>query len=107
MHFELFARSAPEERSLLYFHALRGQRTEASTILKEIEAQYAQQKASGQDLAAVYAGFGDKDQAFHWLEKDFEQKEILLPEIIWGFAFEGLRKDSRYDDLVRRMGLTP
>jgi hypothetical protein len=55
----------------------------------------------------VYAGLGDKNQAFAWLEKDLEQHSILLPEITWRFAFEDLRSDPRYADLVHRMGLKP
>jgi hypothetical protein len=34
----------------------------------------------------VYAGLDDKDQVFAWLEKDFEQRAILLPEITWRFT---------------------
>jgi hypothetical protein len=55
----------------------------------------------------VYAGLGDKDQAFAWLEKDFAQLSGLLWLTTWWFSFDDLRSDPRYADLVRRMGLTP
>jgi hypothetical protein len=55
----------------------------------------------------VYVGLGDKDQAFAWLEKDFEQHSDILSRITWWFSFEDLRSDPRYADLVRRMGLQP
>ena len=55
----------------------------------------------------MYAGLGDKDKAFAWLEKDFQQRSGQLPFIRWWPNFESLRSDSRYDDLVRRMGLQP
>jgi hypothetical protein len=56
----------------------------------------------------VYAGLGARDQAFTWLEKDFEQRSgIRLPFMTWRFTFDGLRDDPRYADLVRRMGLQP
>jgi len=54
----------------------------------------------GKDVAAVYAGLGDKDQAFGWLEKDFQARSGLL-------AFESLPSDPRYADLLKRMGLKP
>jgi hypothetical protein len=56
---------------------------------------------------AQYAGLGDKDQAFAWLERDFQQHSGGLPDMTWRFGFEGLRSDPRYADLVRRMGLQP
>ena len=76
-------------------------------ILKELEEKYARREAIGQYLAGVYAGLGDKDQAFAWLEKDFQQRSGPLPFITWWFNFEDLRSDPRYADLVRRMGLQP
>jgi hypothetical protein len=76
-------------------------------ILKELEEKYAQHKAIAKDLAGVYAGLGDKDQAFAWLETGFEQRSGDLTNITWHFCFEDLRSDPRYADLVRRMGLQP
>jgi hypothetical protein len=55
----------------------------------------------------VYAGLGDKDQAFAWLERDFQQRSGDLSTITWWHSFDDLRSDPRYADLVRRMGLTP
>jgi len=66
---------------------------------------YDRHEALGQDLAAVYAGLGDKDQAFVWLEKDFQAHSGLLVRIRWLSPFESLRSDPRYADLRRRMGL--
>jgi hypothetical protein len=53
----------------------------------------------------VYAGLGEKDQAFAWLEKDFQGRSGLLAWIRWTPAFESLRDDPRYADLLRRMDL--
>jgi hypothetical protein len=49
----------------------------------------------------------NKDQAFAWLEKDFEQRSGVLAYITWWIPLEDLRSDSRYADLVRRIGLSP
>jgi len=76
-------------------------------ILKEIEEKHARREALGQHLARVYAGLGEKDQAFAWFEKDFQQRGGLLPAITYDYNVEDLRGDPRYADLVRRMGLTP
>jgi tetratricopeptide (TPR) repeat protein len=91
--------------SLGYCYAVTGRHAESLAILKELEEKYNKHDASGRQLAGVYAGLGDKDQAFAWLERDFERRSLSLPEITWRFAFEDLRADPRYADLARRMGL--
>jgi serine/threonine-protein kinase len=88
-----------------YGYAASARRAEALAILKELEAKYEKHQALGQDLAAIYAGLGDKDQAFAWLEKDFQARSGLLARIGWQLPFESLRSDPRYADLRRRMGL--
>jgi hypothetical protein len=76
-------------------------------ILKELEEKYVRRESIGQYVADVYAGLGNKDQAFAWLERDFQQHSGRLPDITWWFTFDDLRGDPRYADIVRRMGLTP
>jgi tetratricopeptide (TPR) repeat protein len=89
-----------------YCYAVMGRRAEAQAILKELEVKYVRREAVGQYLADVYAGLGDRDQAFTWLEKDFERGSgIRLPFIKWWFTFDDLRGDPRYADLLHRMGL--
>jgi len=94
------------EGDLGYCFAVTGRRAEAQAILKELEVKYARREAVGQYLADVYAGLGDRDQAFTWLEKDIERGSgIRLPFIKWWFTFDDLRSDPRYADLLHRMGL--
>jgi serine/threonine protein kinase/Flp pilus assembly protein TadD len=105
---ELSGRASRYQGDLGYCYAVTGRRAEAQAILKELEVKYARREAVGQYLADVYAGLGDKDQVFTWLEKDFERRSgIRLPFIKWWFTFDDLRGDPRYVDLLRRMGLTP
>ncbi len=104
---ELSGRASQWLSPLGYCYAVTGRRTEARRILKDLEEKYARREATGQDLARVYAGLGEKDQAFAWLEKDFEQHSGLLQIITSDYSFADLRSDPRYADLVRRMGLQP
>ncbi len=104
---ELSGRSSNTLSFLGYCYAVTGRRAEARAILKELEERYARRAAVGQDQAGVYVGLGEKDQAFAWLERDFEQHSGQLPFITYWFSFEDLRSDPRYADLVRRMGLQP
>jgi len=93
--------------SLGYAYGVTGRRAEALAILKELEAKYGRHEVLGQDLAAVYAGLGDRDQAFAWLEKDFQARSGLLVRTRWQLPFESLRSNPRFADLLRRMGLQP
>jgi len=85
--------------------AVIGDRDGAMAILKELEDRYARHEATGFNVAAVYVGFGDKDAAFAWLEKDFQARSGQLPFTRSYPTFESLRGDPRYADLLRRMNL--
>jgi predicted Zn-dependent protease len=93
--------------SLGYMLAISGRKTEALTLLKEIQAKYERHEALAKDVAGIYAGLGDKDQVFVWLEKDFEARAGPLSRVKWEFPFESVRSDPRFADLLRRMGLQP
>jgi hypothetical protein len=75
--------------------------------LKELEEKYAQHKALGQEVAAVYVGLGERDKAFAWLEKEAQNHGGVFPmDLVGGVGFfDSLRDDPRYTDLVRRTGL--
>jgi hypothetical protein len=58
-------------------------------------------------VANVYIGLGDKDQAFVWLEKAFQERSNALVWLkVWPL-WDPLRSDPRFDDLLRRVGLEP
>ena len=102
---QLSGRERRPLRDLGYGYAISGKHAEALSVLKELELKYERHEAIGQDLAAVDAGLGEKDQAFAWLEKDFQGRSGLLAWIRWTPPFESLRDDPRYADLLRRMDL--
>ena len=102
--------SGRARRSLAYLGfalAASGKRDEALAIIKELQGKYEKHEAIGQDVASVYAGLGEKDQAFAWLEKGFQDRSGQLARTRWEPPCESLRSDPRYADLLRRMGLKP
>ena len=56
-------------------------------------------------IALVYVGLGDNDQAFAWLEQAYQAREPALPGVKASPRFDSLRSDPRYTDLLRRVGL--
>jgi TolB-like protein/DNA-binding winged helix-turn-helix (wHTH) protein/Tfp pilus assembly protein PilF len=57
------------------------------------------------DTPQIYARLGDKERALKWLERSYEERETLGTLLNVDPAFDSLRSDQRFADLVRRMGL--
>ena len=87
-----------------FVYARTGKRAEAEAILGELKTRYEQRKANGHDIARIYVGVGDKDQAFAWLEKDFQARMSTLPTWLATPPLDSLHDDPRYKDLERRIG---
>ena len=56
-------------------------------------------------VAAVCARLGDKQCAFEWLEKGFEERDEVLISLKVEPLFDSLHSDPRFQDMVRRVGL--
>jgi hypothetical protein len=58
---------------------------------------------SAANIALIYAGLGDNDQAMNWLEKAYDAR--FNPSILLRPAWDPLRSDARFKNLRRRIGL--
>jgi hypothetical protein len=56
-------------------------------------------------IALIYTGLGEKDQAFQWLEKAYQERSDLLVYLKVEPMFDRLRSDPRFTNLLHRMGL--
>jgi len=50
-------------------------------------------------------GLDRKDQALDWLDRAYQQKSLWLNTLAVDYRFDGLRSDSRFRALLRKMGL--
>jgi hypothetical protein len=66
-------------------------------------ARYAPPYAS----ALVHAGLGETDEAFRWLERAWDARDVHLLYLPVDPKWDGLRADARFADLLRRCGLVP
>ena len=82
---------------------LAGHREEALTILADLERRRTQEYVAGSLMAAVCIGLGRHEQAISWLLRAFEERDNLLPYLNVWFAYDPLRSDPRFQDLLRRM----
>ncbi|MBZ5514763.1 MAG: protein kinase [Acidobacteriia bacterium] len=58
-------------------------------------------------FAYLFAGLGEKDQAFSYLEKGYEDRDSVLAILQISPGFDPLRSDPRFQDLLRRMNFPP
>jgi hypothetical protein len=61
----------------------------------------------GVRIARLYAHAGENDQVMKWLQTACEQRETTLVHLGVGWDWDSLRADSRFEDLLHRVGLTP
>ena len=59
------------------------------------------------DRVICYLRLDDRDQVFAWLEKSYDERDRWIMNIRYDPQFDSIRNDSRYVDLVRRVGLEP
>ena len=87
-------------------YAVSGRKVEARRILAELDQQK-QRYVSPYTIATIYAGLGEKDQAFKWLEKAVEDRDIWLMNLKVAPVLTSLRSDPRFERLLQRIGLAP
>lgn len=99
--------SSIAEAELAHTYAVSGNREEAQKIIAELQELAKSTYVSSYQIAAIYAGLREKDQAFAWLEKAHEERSDGLVNLKTEQRFDSLRSDSRFTDLMRRVGLAP
>lgn len=87
--------------------ARAGQREAAAQILAQLQSLSAQQYFSPFYLAVIAASLDDKDAAFAWLEKAYQERNGWMPWLKQEPLLAGLRTDVRFNELLRRVGLQP
>jgi TolB-like protein/Tfp pilus assembly protein PilF len=102
---ELAGQSGELSTWLAYIYSLSGKRAEAQKRLSNIMEYSKQNFVPPINIARVYVGLGEKEEAFFWLEKGYSQNDAKLGNLKKDPTFDPLRSDPRYTELLRKIGL--
>jgi len=84
-------------------YVVSGKRSEAVKLLSDLKKRSNPGYSHASEIAMIYASLGDTDQAMNWLEKGYEER--FNPGVLLRPGFDPLRSDSRFQNLVHRIGL--
>jgi TolB-like protein/DNA-binding winged helix-turn-helix (wHTH) protein/Flp pilus assembly protein TadD len=84
-------------------YAASGRRSEAEKLLSDLKKRSSPSASLASQIAMIYASLGDTDQAMNWLEKGYDER--FNPGVLLRPGFDPLRSDSRFQNLVHRIGL--
>jgi len=80
-----------------------GNKSEAIKLLSDLKKRSNSAYSNAAEIAMIYASLGDASQAMTWLDKGYEER--FNPGVLLRPGFDPLRSDSRFQSLVRRIGL--
>jgi tetratricopeptide (TPR) repeat protein len=103
--FQRLGPNAAARGHLAHAYAMAGKTAEAKAILRELEASAEKQQVGAYEAGFTYAALGDKDRAFAWLDKAYEQRDPGLTYIKVDPCLDTLRPDPRFTALEHRVGL--
>ena len=85
-------------------YAEAGQKHKAMKILNEILRLRTEKKyVSAYNVAALYAGLEQKQQALDWLNIAYKEDDPWLIQLTYDLRFDKIRADDRFQSLMRRM----
>jgi Flp pilus assembly protein TadD len=91
--------------NLGYSYAKSGRTDEARKLLAELKESSKGRYVADYSIAMIYVGLGEKDEAFEWLEKAYEERSWWLVWIKMEPKVDCLRSDLRFTGLMSRIGL--
>ncbi len=90
---------------LAYAYTKAGKAEEAKKILAELLARWEDHHGSAIGIAIAYSSLGDTEKALEWLERAYEGHSGYLPFAGSDFVFDNIRSDSRFQNLLKKIGV--
>src|ERR1700730_6549393 len=77
----------------------------AQKVVEDLKDLSKRRYVSAHDMALAYIGLDDKERAFEWLQQAYEDRSLRPDFMRVDPAYDNLRSDPRFQDLMRRAGL--
>jgi TolB-like protein/tetratricopeptide (TPR) repeat protein len=103
---ELSGGGTDELAALGQEYAMSRREAEARKIIQQLDVRSKQTYVQPVWMAVIYMELNDRDQAFGWLEKAFQDRSVWLVNLKADPLFDPIRSDPRFVDLVKRVGLS-
>jgi len=91
--------------SIGYAAALAGDKAKARAVLDELKGLSAQHYIPPFNVAMVYTGLGDQNEALSWLEKACEERDVRVTILKVDPRWDSLRSNPRFIAILKRVGL--
>jgi TolB-like protein/DNA-binding winged helix-turn-helix (wHTH) protein/Tfp pilus assembly protein PilF len=88
-------------------YAASGQIQEAENVLADLQKRSREGYVSPYIIARIYVGLGEKDIAFEWLERAYEERSEWLTWLQVDPRLDRIRSDARFQNLMQRVGFEP
>jgi len=88
-------------------YAVAGKADRARAMLSELEKLSKERYVSAYDFAILYAGLGEYESVFGWLEKAYEEHSTWLALVNVDPRFAPFHSDPRFRQLLTRLDLAP
>jgi len=82
-------------------YALSGKKAEAQKVIDELSKRI---YVPPYNFAIIYAGLGNKDEAFAYLNRAYDERSYYLTWLKVDSQLDNLRDDPRFKELVKKVG---
>lgn len=85
-------------------YARQGRVRDAEAMVDQLKQEVQKSGIGRYEIALIYAGIGDKNNAFEWLERSFENRDKGITYLRIDPCLDPLRADPRFQELIKRVG---
>jgi tetratricopeptide (TPR) repeat protein len=86
-------------------YAASGRRDEALKVIGELKELSKRKHVSPYNMAAFYTALGEKNQAFEYLERAYNERDVVVVYLKVDPMFDSIRSDPRFKELLKKIGL--
>jgi tetratricopeptide (TPR) repeat protein len=91
--------------ALGHIYALSNRKQEVRRILLALDKRAEHEYVDPWSYGVIYSGLGDRDTAFRWLEKAYQQRSYWIFALKVAAIYDSLHSDPRFTAMVHRLGL--